>query len=506
MSATDAGVQEGQVLAGKYRVDKVLGRGGMGIVVAAHHLHLDERVAIKFLLPEALTSTDAVARFIREARAAVRIKSEHVARVSDVGTLDNGAPYMVMEYLDGGDLGAWLDERGAMAAEQAAEFLLQACEAIGEAHALGIVHRDLKPANPFCVRRADGLLSVKVLDFGISKVTAPVRGSSHDHAMTRTNAVMGSPLYMSPEQMVSSRDVDARSDVWSLGVILYQLVTGRTPFEADGMPELVLKIAGSPPTPIHTFRRDLPPGFDAVVLRCLEKDRQRRFGNVAELATALLEFAPPRARGSVDRILRTLQTAGLAPPSSSDLRTQAVPHGTASSTGPNAAITGPTINAWGQTGAGQTTKRRTAPIAVGLGALALVLAGIGGFAARHGGARPLETAETAAMSAPSIAAPWPSANVAAVSAAVAHPPPVAVADPAPSAAPPPADPVAGSKAKPGASPAAASAISPVPHASKGVQAHAAAPPPAAPPAPAKNCNPPYVIDAAGHRQYKPECL
>ncbi|MGH7270161.1 MAG: serine/threonine protein kinase, partial [Polyangiaceae bacterium] len=200
----DIGVQAGDVLAGKYRVEQVLGVGGMGVVVAAHHLQLDEKVALKFLLPHALTNAEAMARFEREARAAVKIKSEHVARVSDVGKLENGSPYMVMEYLEGTDLAGWLEKRGALSIEEAVEFVLQACEAIAEAHALGIVHRDLKPANLFCVRRADGRLSIKVLDFGISKVT---KGGIQDVSMTRTTAIMGSPLYMSPEQMQSSKQV-----------------------------------------------------------------------------------------------------------------------------------------------------------------------------------------------------------------------------------------------------------------------------------------------------------
>src|SRR5262245_59127005 len=168
----DTAVREGEVLAGKYRVDRVLGVGGMGVVVAAHHIELDDKVAIKFLLPETLENGEAVARFAREARAAVKIKSEHVARVSDVGKLESGAPYMVMEYLVGSDLAGWLDERGPLPIDQVVEFVLQASEAIAEAHSLGIVHRDLKPANLFAIRRPDGALSIKVLDFGISKMTS----------------------------------------------------------------------------------------------------------------------------------------------------------------------------------------------------------------------------------------------------------------------------------------------------------------------------------------------
>jgi len=197
---TAAGVRPGDVLVGKYRVERVLGAGGMGVVVAAHHIQLDEKVALKFLLPEALQNHEAIGRFVREARAAVKIKGEHVARVSDVGQLENGAPYIVMEYLDGIDLAAWLKQRGALPTELAVDFVLQTCEAIAEAHLLGIVHRDLKPANLFCVQRADGQLIIKVLDFGISKVTTP---GAVGHEMTRTNAMVGSPYYMSPEQMQS---------------------------------------------------------------------------------------------------------------------------------------------------------------------------------------------------------------------------------------------------------------------------------------------------------------
>ena len=193
-------IQEGDILAGKYRVERILGTGGMGMVVAAHHIQLDERVALKFLLPAAIANMESVARFIREARSAFKIKSEHVARVTDVGQLENGSPYIVMEYLDGKDLAAWLIEYGAMPIPQAVDFVLQASEAIAEAHAIGIVHRDLKPANLFCVQRSDGQPSIKVLDFGISKV---MNQTAQMHAMTRTNGLVGSPLYMSPEHMKS---------------------------------------------------------------------------------------------------------------------------------------------------------------------------------------------------------------------------------------------------------------------------------------------------------------
>ena len=203
-----APVEVGEVVAGKYRVDRVLGTGGMGVVLAATQVDLDRRVAIKFLLPAALKNPEVVARFSREARSAAKIQSEHVARVIDVGVLPTGAPYMVMEYLDGSDLAQRISAGERLPLAEAVRYVLEACEALAEAHAAGIVHRDLKPANLFLARRPDRTSSVKVLDFGISK--SPVG----DGGITSTQAVMGSPLYMSPEQLVSAKRVDHRTDIW----------------------------------------------------------------------------------------------------------------------------------------------------------------------------------------------------------------------------------------------------------------------------------------------------
>ncbi|HWA77755.1 MAG TPA: serine/threonine-protein kinase [Polyangiaceae bacterium] len=298
----------GEVLAGKYRIERVLGQGGMGVVVAATHLQLDERVALKFLLPEALANPEIVARFAREARAAVKIKSEHVARVTDVGTLETGSPYMVMEYLHGSDLGGLVHERGQLPIEDAVDFILQASEAIAEAHALGIIHRDLKPANLFHTRRADGSACIKVLDFGISKVTG-LANSGSDLSMTRTSTVMGSPLYMSPEQMASSRDVDVRTDIWALGVILYELLAGQVPFVADTMPQLCAMILQQPPPPLRNRRPDAPEGLQNVISRCLEKDPARRYANMGAFAGALLPYASRSGRTSVERVTRLINSA-----------------------------------------------------------------------------------------------------------------------------------------------------------------------------------------------------
>jgi eukaryotic-like serine/threonine-protein kinase len=297
-------VREGDVIAGKYRIERLLGVGGMGVVVAARHEQLDQLVAIKFVRGDALDNDEAVERFIREARSAARLKSEHVARVLDVGRLETGAPYMVMEFLDGHDLSQALTRDGPMAVDVAAALIMQACEAVAEAHAAGIVHRDLKPENLFLTRTVGGTPKVKVLDFGVSKSAR--LGDDPKAKLTRTRTMLGSPLYMAPEQMRSSRDVDARGDVWALGVVLFELLTGRSPFEADTMPELCLKIVSEPPLSLAELRPVVPPSLVEVVERCLQKDKEKRYANAAELALALAPFgAGPvslfslRAPGSV---------------------------------------------------------------------------------------------------------------------------------------------------------------------------------------------------------------
>ncbi len=302
----DAGVQPGQVLAGKYRVERVLGAGAMGVVVAAMHLELDEPVALKFLAKSVIDHPDAIARFAREARAAAKIKSEHVARVSDVGRLESGAPYLVMEYLNGTDVEKLVASGRPIAIETAVGYVLQACEAIAEAHAIGIIHRDLKPANLFVARRADGSECLKVLDFGISKVMAGTSQSGRDAAMTHTTAVMGTPLYMSPEQMNSPRDASPRSDIWSLGAILHELLVGRPPFDAESLTQLAMMIVHREPPPMIPRRGDVPPPLEAVVRRCLAKDPAGRFANVAELASALAPFSPAQGAVSAQRARKVL--------------------------------------------------------------------------------------------------------------------------------------------------------------------------------------------------------
>jgi serine/threonine-protein kinase len=292
--------EAGQLIAGKYRVEQALGQGGMGVVVAAFHEQLKQRVALKFLTEQRHQQPDAVTRFVREARAAAQIQSEHVVRVMDVGTLEDGSPYMVMEYLSGRDLDRVCMQRGQLPVSEAVDYVLQACDAVAEAHSLGIVHRDLKPANLFLTKRADGSPLVKVLDFGVSKALHRVENDAQH--MTSSTAMMGSPQYMSPEQIRSSKHVDARSDIWALGAILHQLLAGKAPFSADTMPSLLARIVTEPPAPLSTLNTAVPSEIEAIVLRCLEKERERRFASVAQLVRALEPFASAETRPLARRI------------------------------------------------------------------------------------------------------------------------------------------------------------------------------------------------------------
>lgn len=296
---SDAPIQPGDVIAEKYRVTSVVATGGMGMVFEAVHLQLGHQVAIKVLLPSELTQDNsAVARFLREARAAANLQSDHVVRIHDVGTLPNQLPFMVMELLRGEDLRALVRREGPLPVTDVVRYVLQACDAIDEAHANGIVHRDLKPSNLFLTSRRDGSGSVKVLDFGISKAQPGVPGGTLE--LTTSSVMMGSPLYMSPEQIRDARAVDGRTDIWALGIILYQLLAGRPPFTGDSLPSVCASIAADPPLPLT--RPDVPLELVAIIEKCLAKRPEHRFQTVAELVQCLAplssEQLPLRARGA----------------------------------------------------------------------------------------------------------------------------------------------------------------------------------------------------------------
>ncbi len=293
----------GDVLAKKYRLERLVGEGGTGVVVAALHLQLERLVAIKFLRT-ALASDEIRTRFEREARAIGQIESEHVVLVLDVGALDDFSPYMVMEYLEGRDLAKILKEDGPLTIEDAVDCMLQVCAALEEAHAHGIIHRDLKPANLFLTRREDGGPHIKVVDFGISKILDPklLQGDSGPKEMTKAFTVLGSPRYMAPEQLRNSKDVDGRADLWSIGAVMFQLVTGKYAFDADNNIHASLAVLTKEAPLLRQLAPHAPPELEAIVNKCLSKDRNGRFQSATELADALRPLASARTRDSLERM------------------------------------------------------------------------------------------------------------------------------------------------------------------------------------------------------------
>jgi serine/threonine-protein kinase len=402
-----------EVLAGKYRIVRMLGEGGMGIVAEAVHLGLGHRVALKLLKTE-LIRPEHRERFFREAWAAGSLRSEHVVAIKDVDTLPDGTPFLVMEYLEGTDLGAAVQQRGPLPVEAAADHVLQACHAVAEAHVLGIVHRDLKPANLFLTHRPDGTPLVKVLDFGIAKVVGPELARD----LTTTSQYMGSPSYMSPEQVRSAKRVDARSDIWALGVILYELSSGTLPFEGETAGDVLVKISTEPP------RRFTPaaPGLEAVILRCLQKDPELRYRDVGELAAALAPFAGVTGRARAEAVARIVGRE--LPPMFAAAPAGSVAPATVTTLGLSA----------GQSHSIATRPRRGLTIA----AVAIVI--LGGAATWGYVTRTPETAPRAAIS--------PAASATAPAAAVepAAPQPVATTVPVPAVEAPPPDANAGAAA------------------------------------------------------------
>ena len=378
-------VPVGDILGGRFRIENVIGVGGMGVVLEATHLELDQRVAIKLMRREIANSPEAVTRFIREARAAAHLQSDHVTRVYDVGRLPSGEPYMVMELLRGQDLSSILDGGVLLPVSLAVDYILEACEAIAEAHAQGIVHRDLKPANLFVAQRSDGSKSIKVLDFGISKATSPGTSQPPGSKLTVTGAFMGSPQYMSPEQLRETRNIDGRSDIWALGVILYEELTGRPPHDATSLADLCIKIAMETPRPIRADRPDVPPELERLLLMgALARDPAQRFPSVAHFAHALRPFASPVGGKSVDQIMRLAQqraSSGLAAGTGADARPGAAPGvnpvttGSAFAQDARAVTTGPsgTIGQWDNSQASHRRRQRGHWALGAAGALVLLI-------------------------------------------------------------------------------------------------------------------------------------
>ena len=437
-------VQEGDLLAGKYRVEKVLGFGGMGVVVSAFRTDLEQRVAVKFLGAAAAERPDAAERFRREARAAAKIRSEHVARVLDVGTLDTGLPYMVMEFLEGNDISEELRKNTRLPMLEAVDFILQAIEALAEAHAAGVVHRDLKPGNLFLARRADGSRRVKVLDFGISK--ALTGGSVEELSLTKTAALIGSPLYMAPEQMRSAKDVDTRADIWSLGAMLYEMLTGEPPYTGDSIPQLCAALLHDDPISMRQHRPEIPEGLELAVLRCLMKDRSHRFPNVFELGRALLPYGQADSRIHVERAERVLGVtdatlSGMSSPT--ERSSMPLPSAPAMSVPvtplavtPAAVMQpiDPTVNSWGQSGL-TTAPRRRGRLFLIAGVAAALAAGLGLWAARSSSAPELKPGT------PALSGREPSAAAKLSPAVTTEPsPPAPLPTPAESAAVAPATP------------------------------------------------------------------
>jgi len=279
----------GDIIDGKYVLERLLGQGGMGAVYAARHRKLGHAVAIKVMLADA-ANHEAASRFVNEGRAAANIQNEHVVRVSDVDE-ENGYAYMVLELLEGEDLSQVLERERRLPPSVAVSYVCQALDGVRQAHAQGIVHRDLKPSNLFLAKRQDGTAVIKVLDFGISKANSSNPLGVAPGALTSTKAMLGSPLYMSPEQLRSSKSVDARADIWAIGVILYELITGKLPFMGDSLGELFAQILEVEAPPLRLHVPDAPQGVEAIVARCLQRKPEHRFQNVAELERELGPYA-----------------------------------------------------------------------------------------------------------------------------------------------------------------------------------------------------------------------
>jgi serine/threonine-protein kinase len=430
---SDAPFQVGEEIAGRYVVERAIAEGGMGIVLAARHCDLDEVVAIKFLKPEFARNPDIIGRFAREAKACTRIKSEYVAKVLDVGVSPSRGPFIVMEYLEGQDLSEQLVISGRLPYERAVELLLQTCEALAQAHAHEIIHRDIKPENLFVIKGSADVPVVKVLDFGVSKAAlAGSRIFGNEIDVSKTQTLMGTPLYMSPEQLRGQIDVDAKADVWAVGTVLYELLTGEPPFTGTTVPEVCASVLETTPKKISDRAPEVPFELEEVIAKCLEKTPGKRYSTIAELAIALQPFGPKRARMCVERAIAAAKSANQVPPSLTSPISLAPPSNGPNSAGPPSSSmrtpppmsiqsTSPSVspNATSPSFAPPPNKKKTALVGIAIGAL-VVIAGIS-FAARSLSSKDAKSDTPPPPTAAAVPAPTTPAATTAVAAALPDP-------------------------------------------------------------------------------------
>jgi len=428
----DSLLAAGDIIDSRYRVEEIIGRGGMGLVASAVHMQLGRRVAIKLLVPKAAGSDVAHERFLREARAAAHLRNEHVVQVLDFGILENGSPVIVMELLKGYDLERTLIKRGPLPIIEAVDFLLQACEAVAEAHAHGLVHRDIKPSNLFVSHAADGSPHIKVLDFGVSKLVRGAESESgfREQSLTGSRMVVGSPAYMAPEQVSCGGETDARTDVWALGVTLFELLTETRPFDAASVPLAFASIMRDSPPLLRARCLEAPHQLEELVQWCLEKDPAKRCPDVVTFAKRLADAFPSPLRSEVAaRIERLAKAASVESDSDRLTLVQSSQRRDSAST-----------SAWTLTPRGQRSavRRRFPPplrfVAGGTALLLLVGAVIWGVISLDRSASPPETSAAPLPSMPASTAEPPSLPPAASSAAAAASTPDAQPSQGPAAA------------------------------------------------------------------------